>query len=153
METNEIRIVRLFNEAINRHDVEALCSFMAPDHAFIDAGGRVTTGVETMKKGWKDFFRMFPDYHNEMSGFLQNGNTIMAYGRAAGTYNGTRGLVPENRITMPAAWKAVIQNGLIREWQVFADWSEGVKIVEEDKKSDNGLNRPGFSAGSTKPAD
>ena len=139
METQEIRIVRLFNEAINRHDVEALCSFMSPDHTFIDAGGGITTGIETMKKGWEDFFQMFPDYRNEMSGYLQDGNIIMAYGRATGTYNGKRGLVLENSITMPAAWKAVIQNGLIREWQVYADWSEGVKIVEEDGRANKPL--------------
>lgn len=139
METQEIRIVRLFNEAINRHDVEALCSFMAPDHTFIDAGGGITTGIETMKKGWEDFFQMFPDYRNEMSGYLQDGNIIMAYGCATGTYNGKRGLVLENRITMPAAWKAVIQNGLIRDWQVYADWSEGVKIIEEDGRANKPL--------------
>lgn len=140
METREVQIVRLFNEAINRHDVESLCSFMSPDHAFIDSGGGVTTGVETMRKGWKDFFEMFPDYRNEMLGFLQDGNLVMAYGRASGTYNGKRGLVPENRITMPAAWKAVIQNSLILEWQVYADWSEGLKICEEDDKAGQPLN-------------
>jgi len=137
METEEIRLVRAFNEAINRHDVEALCALMAPDHSFIDSGGGVTTGVETMKTGWSDFFRMFPDYENDMSGFLQDGNAVMAYGGASGTYNGKRGLVPENRITMPAAWRAIVRNGLIQEWQVFADWSEGAKIMEEDERSAN----------------
>lgn len=135
METEGIRIVRMFNDAINRHDVEALCSFMAPDHTFIDSGGGTTTGIETMRQGWRDFFEMFPDYRNEMAGFLQDGNTIMAYGRATGTYSGKRGLVPENRITMPAAWKAVIEDGLIREWQVYADWSESRKIFEEDGRA------------------
>ena len=125
----------MFNEAINRQDVTALCSFMAPDHTFFDPGGGATVGVESMRKGWSEFFQMFPDYRNEMLGFLQEANTIMAYGRAVGTYNGNRGLVPENRITMPAAWRAVIENGLIREWQVYADWSEAAKIFDEDEKA------------------
>jgi ketosteroid isomerase-like protein len=136
MESEEIRTVRLFNQAINRHDVERLCSLMAADHAFIDSGGTVTTGVNVMKDGWRDFFEMFPDYRNEFSGYLQNGDTVMAFGRASGTYNGKRGLVPENRITMPAAWRAIVQHGRVLEWQVYADWSEGGKTIEEDERAE-----------------
>ena len=54
---------------------------------------------------------------------------------AFGTFNGKRGLVPENRIKMPAAWKAMVANGKIKHWQVYADWTEGCRIIEEDKKA------------------
>ena len=135
METAEIRVVRLFNEAINNHDIEALSSLMTSDHKFIDPGGGVTIGQETMKEGWKGFFQMFPDYRNEIHEFLQNGCTVMAHGRAFGTYNGKHGPVPENKITMPAAWRAVVQDGLICQWQVFADWSEAGKTIEENERA------------------
>lgn len=135
MESEEVRIVRLFNEAINRHDVDGISALMAEDHTFTDSGGTVTTGVESMKDGWEGFFSMFPDYRNEISGYLQDGITIMAYGSASCTYNGNRGLVPENRITMPAAWRAVVRDGRVVEWQVFVDWSEGGKIIEDDDRA------------------
>ena len=143
MESEEIRTVRLFNEAINRHDVESLGSLMPVDHTFIDSGGTVTSGVDKMKDGWKDFFRMFPDYRHEISGYLQNGNTIMAFGHASGTYNGKRGLVAENRITMPAAWRAVVQHGRVSEWQVYADWSECGKTIEEDERANKAMEGTG----------
>jgi len=59
---------------------------------------------------------------------------VAAFGSAAGTYNGKRGLVPENRIEMPAAWKAIVENGKIKFWQVYADWTEGYKIINEDNE-------------------
>jgi len=34
---------------------------------------------------------------------------------------------------MPAAWKAVVAGGKIKLWQVFADWTEGCKIIDKDK--------------------
>jgi len=77
---------------------------------------------------------MFPDYKNSIEGIVQSGNTVMAYGHSSGTYNGREGLVPENKISMPAAWKAVIEGNKVKEWRVYADWAEGRKIIERDRK-------------------
>ena len=60
---------------------------------------------------------------------------VAVFGRTRGTDNGKRGLVAENRIEMPAAWKAVVSNGEIKVWQVYADWTEGLKKIDEDNKS------------------
>ena len=51
------------------------------------------------------------------------------------TYNGKRGLIPKNRIAMPAAWKATVADGKVKLWQVYCDWTEGMRIIEEDKQS------------------
>jgi hypothetical protein len=61
---------------------------------------------------------------------------VAVFGFASGTYNGKRGLVTENRIAMPAAWKAVVERDRIKFWQVYADWTEGCKIIEQDKNSE-----------------
>jgi hypothetical protein len=60
---------------------------------------------------------------------------VAVFGSASGTYNGRRGLVPENRIGMPAAWKAVVEGGKVKHWQVYADWTEGHRIIDADKGS------------------
>ena len=78
-----------------------------------------------MMAGWEGYFRMFPDYEIHIESILEDKNLVAVFGRASGTYNGKRGLVPENRIEMPAAWKAVVENGKIRLWQVYTDWTEG----------------------------
>jgi limonene-1,2-epoxide hydrolase len=135
METKEIRIVQSFNNAINEGNVEILSRLMAEDHTFIDASGAAHSGVEEMTEGWKDFFRMFPDYKNNFEYILQDGNLVVALGTACGTYKGNRGLIPENRIKWTGAWKAIVENDKIKVWQVYADWTEAMKIIEEDQKA------------------
>ncbi len=136
METKEIRIMQTFNNAINEGNVQLLSSLMTEDHTFIDASGAAHSGVKEMTKGWKEFFCMFPDYKNNFERILQDGNLVVALGTAYGTYNGNRGLVPENRIEWTAAWKAIVENDKIKLWQVYTDWTEAIKIIEEDQKTD-----------------
>jgi len=136
MDSKEIKVVKSFVAAINHADISQLSELMTTNHKFIDSGGRTEVGRTKMIHGWKDYFRMFPDYRIELEVILQDGNLLAAFGFASGTYNGKRGLVPENRIEMPAAWKAQVENGKIRLWQVYADWTEGFKIIEEDQKQD-----------------
>ena len=78
---------------------------------------------------------MFPDYKIRIESVLGDKALVAVFGSAFGTYNGKRGLVPENRIEMPAAWKAVVENGKVKLRQVFADWTEGSRIIEADEKT------------------
>jgi len=78
---------------------------------------------------------MFPDYEIRVENILGAGALVGVFGSASGTYNGKRGLVPENRIEMPAVWKAIVENGNIKFWQVFTDWAEGCKTIGEDRQS------------------
>lgn len=135
MKTNEINVVCAFNDAINEGDVERLSSLMTKDHTFIDSTGNAVMGSEKMMEGWRGFFQMFPDYKNNIEGFLQEGNTVMAYGSVCCTYNGNRGLVAENRIKMPASWKAIVENNKIKEWRVYADWTEVHQVIESDNRA------------------
>jgi len=133
MDSNEIDVVKAFIAAINKGNVSQLTSLMTEDHTFVDSGGRVESGRDNMANGWSQYFRMFPDYKIDVQSILQDGSFVAVFGFASGTYNGKRGLVPENRIEMPAAWKAIVENGKIKLWQVYADWTEGSKIIDEDK--------------------
>jgi limonene-1,2-epoxide hydrolase len=130
---NEIEVVKAFIAAINRRDPSGIADLMTGDHTFVDSAGSIQTGRENMTSGWKEYFRMFPDYEIRIESIVADGTLVGVFGSAAGTYNGRRGLVPENRIEMPAAWKAVVENGKVKHWQVFADWTEGLRIIHEDQ--------------------
>lgn len=78
---------------------------------------------------------MFPDYEIRVENMLRDGSLVAVFGSACGTYNGKRGLVSANRIEMPAAWKAIVENGKVKFWQVFTDWTAGCKTIDEDGKS------------------
>jgi ketosteroid isomerase-like protein len=135
MGSAEVEVVKAFVEAINRRDVSELGRLMSDDHTFVDSEGRRESGRERLRQGWGEYFRLFPDYRVEIQDLLQAGPLVAVFGSAAGTYNGRRGLVPANRIEMPAAWKAVVENGRVKLWQVYADWTAGWKTIEEDKAS------------------
>lgn len=77
---------------------------------------------------------MFPDYKIQIERILGDKALVAVFGSASGTYNGKRGPVQENRIEMPAAWKAVVENGKVKLWQVYTDWTEGIRIINEDKE-------------------
>jgi len=134
MISNEIKVVEAFIAAINGHDLSELSNLLTEDHTFIDAAGKSHSGRATMTAGWKQYFHMFPDYEIHIEGLLGDKALVAVFGSASGTYNGKRGLIAANKIAMPAAWKALVENGKIKLWQVYADWTEGSKIIEEDGK-------------------
>jgi ketosteroid isomerase-like protein len=135
MNSREIKVVEAFIGAINRHDLSELSNLMTEDHTFVDPAGRSISGRENMLAGWKGYFQMFPDYKIEVEKWLADQDVVAVFGSAAGTFNGKRGLVPANRIAMPAAWRGVVVDGKIKLWQVYADWKEACKIMEEDQRT------------------
>jgi ketosteroid isomerase-like protein len=134
MTSNEINVVNAFIAAINRRSPSEISDLMTEDHTFVDSAGRVESGRENMTAGWDEYFRMFPDYTILVESILGDRALVAVFGSASGTYNGKRGLVPENRIEMPAACRAVVENGKVKRWQVYADWTEGSRIIGEDKQ-------------------
>jgi ketosteroid isomerase-like protein len=133
--SHDADVVTAFIEAINRHDVAALADLMSEDHIFIDSSGGRVSGRKEMITGWKAYFSMFPDFKILVDTTLTENGTVAVFGSVSGTYNGKRGLIPKNRIAMPASWKANVADGKVKLWQVYCDWTEGMRIIEEDKKS------------------
>lgn len=132
MTSNEINVVKAFIAAINQRDPSAISALMTEDHTFIDPAGQIVSGRSNMIAAWEGYFRMFPDYEIQVETIMGDKSLVGAFGSASGTYNGKRGLVPENEIKMRAAWKAVVTDGKIKLWQVYADWTAGCKIIETD---------------------
>jgi ketosteroid isomerase-like protein len=114
-------VARAFVEAINRRSVEELVALMTEDHVFIDGAGSRGEGREKMKAGWEGYFHMVPDYEVVVDETFADGNVVVMVGRAEGTYAVEGNLLPENRWQAPAAWRALIREGLVAEWRVYAD--------------------------------
>jgi ketosteroid isomerase-like protein len=133
MTSNEIDVVKAFIAAINRRSPPEISDLMTEDHTFVDSAGKVESGRQNMTAGWNEYLRMFPDYTIVVETILGDSELVAVFGSTSGTYNGKRGVVPENRIEMPAAWRAVVQNGKVKRWQVYADWTEGIRTIAEDK--------------------
>jgi ketosteroid isomerase-like protein len=112
--------IRFVNE-INRHDVAALAAMMAPDFRFVDGLGQEVRGVERMRAAWTSYFALFPDYRITIREHLSLGQVVALFGTASGTLAERGELPTRNRWTLPAAWRAVVREGRIVDWQVYAD--------------------------------
>lgn len=113
--------VAQFIACINRQDVEGLCRLMTPDYLFVDSLGIEVRGREPMREGWRAYFATVPDYHIALTDHLETESVAALFGWAGGTYaHGVR-MLTENCWQTPAAWKAVVRDGLIAEWRVYAD--------------------------------
>lgn len=100
--------------AINGHDVSALAVLMAPSLVFVDSLGNRVQGAKSMEAGWRGYFALCPDYWIVAEDVASRGNTLLIAGEAGGTIDGVSWRVP-------AAWKAIIRDGSVAEWRVFAD--------------------------------
>ncbi len=110
-------VVLNFIKAINAADVENICSLMAPDHVFIDNVGHEYKGVPLIKSGWLAYFKSFPDYKIEISEIFEHNAEFVLLGWASASYKGEK----MKSWSIPAAWKAIIENRKVLYWQVFAD--------------------------------
>jgi len=103
-----------FAAAISRQDVEALTALMTADHVFIDSWGQRTEGATPMGAGWHSYFAMCPDYWIRADHIVAEDSVVLAVGEAGGTIDAISWQIP-------AAWKAVVRDGKVAEWRVFAD--------------------------------
>jgi len=121
-----IEVVMAFIGRINAHDVDGLCRLMSPDHVFVDAQGSRWQGVEAMRAAWTGYFQWFPDYRISHEQFLQNGNLVAVFGTASASRAVRESSAQTNGWQAPAAWMAVVRDGLVAEWRVYAD-NEGAR--------------------------
>jgi len=131
-DTNKAIAIR-FVKAINDHDVNEIINLISDDHIFIDALDNKSVGKKVMKEGWKGYYELFPDYQIEISDITENVSTIGLFGYASATYKNLTNKLNSNFWRIPAAWKAIVENNKVKQWQVYCDYSILFKIIEKNK--------------------
>src|SRR5271169_2553265 len=121
MSDSAIAVAQAFVRAINRQDAEAIAKLMTPGHRFTNSLGNVFQGRETMRAGWAAYFRSVPDYSLAIEESYAERLAVVMLGLAQGTYSSDGTLQEENRWKTPVALRARVEDGLIAEWQVYAD--------------------------------
>lgn len=112
---------RRFVERINAHDVDGIAGLLSDDHRFIDSLGNVFVGRATLERGWRAYFAMVPDYTIDVAAVVEDGPAVVLVGTAHGTYSPGGELRSGGRWSTPAAFRARVCDGLVTEWQVYAD--------------------------------
>ena len=125
---NPIQVVLKFEELINAHNPDAIYALMTADAAFVDSLGNRVEGAAKLRAAWDGYFKMVPDYSISHSEIFADGNTVAVFGSAQGTFSKDGTLSKENFWKTPAAWRAVVKDGKIDVWQVFAD-NEPIRAI------------------------
>ena len=120
-----------FIKRINAGNVDAICELMTAEHIFQDALGERFIGREKMRQGWQNYFKSIAQYQIRADEFFQTGNKLAIFGSASGIYAGNGKASPENFWEVPAAWRAVVRDGLVAEWRVYADNQPLRKLMGE----------------------
>lgn len=130
----DLKVIHDFIEAINTANIDGIYNLMTHDHTFIDSQGNKMVGNENMKEAWSRYFSFFQDYNIEVTETLQNDSMIVLLGFASATYK-TNKITSDsnNHWRIPACWKAVVVDEKIKLWQVYADNSVVIDIVNRNK--------------------
>jgi len=120
-EKEPVAVVLDFMERINSGNVDSICAALTTDHIFVDALGAKFVSRETMRTAWTYYYKIIPDYKVSHEELFAKGDIVAVFGTARGTFSDDGKLKKENFWEIPAAWKAVVRDGLVAYWQVFAD--------------------------------
>lgn len=137
VEVDPERVALRYVNEINRHDLTELLELMAPDFRYRDGLGQEVRGRERMREAWATHFGQFPDYRVVIREHLALGPVVALFGTASGTLAEGGELPARNRWTLPVAWRAVVREGRVEEWQVYTD-SEPVRKLLTPKESGTG---------------
>jgi ketosteroid isomerase-like protein len=132
---NPVETVLHFLDRINQRNVDNLAELMTEDHVFIDSLGQSVRGRDEMRAGWQCYYTFCPDYRVSHERIIQNENLVAVFGSAGGTIAAHGKLPPENQWRTPAAWLAVVEKGLVKEWRVYADNKPVYDIMAKQTRS------------------
>jgi ketosteroid isomerase-like protein len=128
-----VETVVRFLETINQHDADGLAALMTEDHVFIDSLGQTVTGRESMRLGWRGYYAFCPDYWVSHERIIPSANLVAVFGAAGGTIAANGKLPAENKWRTSAAWLALVDGDLVKQWQVYADNKPVYDILARSK--------------------
>ena len=117
-----------FVEQVNSADCDQMAEIMTEDHTFIDADGSRNSGREKMRKGWKDYFSMVPDFTIKIQDSFVSENSVALFGTVEGTFIDRGELKSENHWQVPSAWRCEVRDNKIAVWQVYVNYETIVQI-------------------------
>jgi ketosteroid isomerase-like protein len=115
-----------FVRRINAGEPKRIVSLCTADHIFIDSVGSRMSGREFLEQAWAGYFSLFPDYRIDIDSAISQNAVVLACGFASATDAASK-----KSWRIPAAWRAVVRDGQIAEWQVYADNKPVYELLSE----------------------
>ena len=124
-----IRVALSFVAAINSQHIDKISEIITEDHVFVESDGSEVAGHDRMREGWRAYFDMVPDYRIDVEETFSRDNTVVLLGVATGTFVHEGRLDPENRWSVPAAWRVVVEGDKVSVWQLYVNNEPMIKIL------------------------
>jgi ketosteroid isomerase-like protein len=118
---NPADVVHRFLQLINQRNPDKLAELMAEGHVFVDSLGNSVIGRDQAREAWRGFYAFCPNFSVSHHAMIVNGNQVAVFGEADGTIAVAGVLLAQNAWRIPAAWHAIVENGLVAQWRVYAD--------------------------------
>lgn len=138
-----LAVIEALAEAINRHDLDAIMQQLHEGHVFVDSLGNEVRGPEAVRRAWHEYLSMVPDYWLRIDHGVLAPEYIALFGAAGGTLAVEGKMKKENWWETTAAWRAVVVDGRVAKWEVYAD-NEPIRALLRRKA------KPGPKAGTKK---
>jgi hypothetical protein len=88
-----------------------------------------------MRSAWDVLLTFFPDYTVEVKDIISKNGMVAVFGKAKGTLATDGKILDENKFEIPASWTAVIKDGKIDKWRVYADNEPVRKLIKKYSKT------------------
>ncbi len=131
---DSINTVKEYINRINSHDIKGLLDLTDDNASFIDSMGINTTGKYEIQNAWDVLLTFFPDYAVEIKDMISRNGTVALFGKAKGTLATDGKILEENKFEIPASWTALVKEGKITKWRVYADNEQVRKLISKYKK-------------------
>lgn len=131
---DSVNIVKEYIKRINEHDLKGMLEITNDDASFVDSMGINTTGKFNMRSAWDVLLTFFPDYTVQVKDIISKNGMVAVFGKAKGTLATDGKILDENKFEIPASWTAVVKDGKIEKWRVYADNEPVRKLIKKYNK-------------------
>src|SRR4030095_4438101 len=128
-------VVKQYISRINDHDIKGMLDITSDNIIFVDSLGINTTGKLNMRNAWDVLLTFFPDYTVEVKDIISKNGMVAVFGKAKGTLATDGKILAENKFEIPASWTAVVRDGKIDKWRVYADNEPVRKLIKKYNKT------------------
>jgi dipeptidase E len=128
---DSLSVVKEYISRINNHDLNGMLEITDDNAVFIDSMGINTSGKRDMEKAWDMFLTFFPDYTIQTKDIISKNGMVAVFGTAKGTVATGGRILAENKFEIPASWTALVKDGKISKWRVYADNEPVRKLLEK----------------------
>ncbi|MBS3077850.1 nuclear transport factor 2 family protein [Candidatus Pacearchaeota archaeon] len=109
-----------FNSCINSQNIKGLSNLMSPNHRFIDSENGGFQGKEKAIKIWKEFFKKYPEYRNNLEIIKSRSNLIIMVGHS---------ICSNKKLEGDGIWTAKIEHNKVAEWKVYYNTKDNRKLL------------------------